>query len=331
MTAPITAPILELIDIRRVFGETKAVDGISFAIQAGETVGFIGANGAGKTTTMRLIALLDMPSAGRILYKGKNALEQGAKLRGELGWMPDAYGTYEYTTVAEYMDFFARAYGYSGNAREARVAEVMAFTELDALSDRFIDTLSKGMAQRLCLGRTLLNDPELLVLDEPAAGLDPQARLHFKHLVRLLAKQGKSILISSHILSELEDMCDTFLFIHSGRIVHHGEADTLKRREDSGVMLEIKIRGDAAVLREWLITQPKVEIRESVRDGYLIYLNGGTQDDMGSLLRRAIQEGYQVYDFHEQTMNLEEAFVDLVGKLREEEAEGRPPALERKE
>ena len=245
--------LIEVLDLHRNFGSITAVDGVSFSIDEGQIIGFIGANGAGKTTTMRMLALLDAPQRGCVLYRGHNALENGARIRQKIGWMPDAYGAYEYMTVWEYLDFFSRAYGIPASERAERIQQVMEFTELINLAERYVDSLSKGMSQRLCLGRALINDPELLILDEPAAGLDPQARLHFKHLVRLMAKEGKTLLISSHILSELEDMCDSLLFIDEGKIVHHGGADTLHTESRGGTLVDILGSGDLERLHQWLV------------------------------------------------------------------------------
>ena len=189
-------------------------------------VGFVGANGAGKTTTMRIIATLDYPTRGTVRIGGIDVLQYPAKVRSNIGWMPDNFGTYDHMTVVEYLDFFARALGYRGEERLERVEDVMEFTDLASLGDRLINKLSKGMGQRLCLGRALIHDPDLLILDEPAAGLDPKARVELKHLIRILAEDGKTVFISSHILSELGEMCDTLLFIDQGKIIHHGSADS---------------------------------------------------------------------------------------------------------
>ena len=309
--------LIEVIDVHRSFGDIKAVQGVSFSLERGQTVGFIGSNGAGKTTTMRMLALLDAPERGCIYYDGMNAVEHGARVRARIGWMPDAYGAYEHMTVGEYIDFFARAYGYRGQERQERISEIMAFTELDVLVDRNVDTLSKGMSQRLCLGRALINDPELLILDEPAAGLDPEARLHFKHLVRLMASEGKTLLISSHILSELEDMCDMMLFIDSGKIVHHGSAEVLKRNKTNTTSIDICVAGGVDELYEWLVLQPDVNVKASIKQGYTISIANCNLEQLSQLLRRAISEGLNICRFSEQQRRLEDAFVDIV-KGREE-------------
>ncbi|MGE9269949.1 MAG: ABC transporter ATP-binding protein, partial [Verrucomicrobiales bacterium] len=217
----------------RYFGQLKAVNGISFEIPHGSVCGFVGANGAGKTTTMRILASLDYPTMGVAEICGINVVHHPEKVRRLIGWMPDHFGNYDHMTVLEYLDFYARAFGYSGDERRSRVQEVMEFTDLIPLADRFSNKLSKGMTQRLCLGRSLLHDPQVLIMDEPAAGLDPKARVELKHLIRVLADEGKTIFISSHILSELGEMCDSLLFVNAGRIVHHGDAESLKHSTDA--------------------------------------------------------------------------------------------------
>jgi len=199
------------------------------------------------------MATLDLPDAGSVRIKGFDAVNYPNKVRRMIGWMPDHYGAYEFMNVFEYMDFFARAYGYAGREREVRVAEVMEFTELDVLQDRPVNKLSKGQSQRLCLGRTLIPDPELLILDEPAAGLDPKARIEVKNLVRVLAEQGKTLFISSHILSELEQMCDALLFISEGQIVHQGSSDSLKVREGHPALVRVQLANPESSLEEWAL------------------------------------------------------------------------------
>jgi len=217
-------------NLKRHFGGTKAVDGISFSFSSGNIFGFVGPNGAGKTTTMRILATLDLPDAGTVLVNGVDIVEEPGRVRGNLGWMPDHFTPYKDVVVGDYLDFFGRAHGFHGAELAGRVAEVMDFTELTPLANRLSDQLCKGQTQRLCLARTLLNDPDFLLLDEPAAGLDPKARLEFKNLVRILRERGKTLLISSHILSELGEMCDTLVFMDAGQVMHHGDTGSLQRR-----------------------------------------------------------------------------------------------------
>jgi len=315
------APAIEVSHLSRWFPGVHAVRDVSFSIARGQVVGFVGANGAGKTTTMRILATLDHPSSGEARICGHNVVTHPAEVRRCIGWMPDHFGTYSHMTVLEYLDFFARALGFKGNERIERIAEVMEFTDLTSLADRLIDALSKGMGQRLCLGRALLHDPEVLILDEPAAGLDPKARVELKHLIRLLAREGKTVLISSHILSELGEMCDTLLFINQGRIIHYGSAESLRRGSAATSLVEVQLAHSVERLAEWASLSPHVTYREATKTGGRIEIDSIEGEVVASVLRRMIQDGLPVIDFHLQERKLEDAFIEILGEL---EAKGTP-------
>ncbi len=315
-------PIVQVRDLHRTFGDVRAVNGVTFDILPGQVIGFIGANGAGKTTTMRIMVTLDQPDAGWARVAGYDVMAHPAEARHHIGWMPDAFGTYENMTVFEYLDFYARAFGYRGAARRERVQEVMDFTDLGPLAERPMNKLSKGMGQRLCLGRTLLHDPPVLVLDEPAAGLDPKARVEFKHLVRLLAAEGKTLFISSHILSELEEMCDALLFIDQGRIVHHGTADKLKQHQDGGAVITVETPSDPGAVARWCPLQEGVTLVENTKRGARIRLAGDEPERVALVLRRMIADGLPVTEFRREQLKLEDAFVNL---LRQAQAPQPPP------
>jgi ABC-2 type transport system ATP-binding protein len=304
-------PIVEVRNLVRTFGDVRAVDGVSFDIEAGQVVGFIGENGAGKTTTMRMMVTLDLPNEGTIRICGHDTVNHPNQVRKKIGWMPDSYGAYEAMDVWEYMDFFGRAYGYTGKELEMRVGEVMEFTELTPLQDRPVKHLSKGQAQRLCLARTLVPDPEVLVLDEPAAGLDPRARIEVKNLVRILAGEKKTLFISSHILSELEQMCDALLFISKGRIVHQGSSDSLKGKEGETAHLRIRFSRETDV-REWCSLQQGVEFLEQDRSGARIRMENATLERLQVLLKKMVDQDLPVCGFFREEVRLEDAFVDLL-------------------
>ncbi len=308
-----SSPLVRVHDLHRQFENVHAVKGVSFDIHAGQVVGFIGANGAGKTTTMRMMATLDIPSAGRIEIGGQDAVQRPAQVRQQVGWMPDNFGTYGSMTVFEYLDFFARAYGLRGKARTARVQEVMEFADLLPLADRLMNTLSKGMGQRLCFGRMLIPDPDFLILDEPAAGLDPKARLEFKNLVRLLAQRRKTLFISSHILSELGEMCDTLLFIDQGKIVYHGGAEALRRGSSmERTVVNIRILGEPAALAEWAQSHPGWAVVETRRDGALLAVDSGEPERLAEALRQMVQAGIRIVEFRQEQRRLEDAFVEIL-------------------
>jgi ABC-2 type transport system ATP-binding protein len=310
-----TTPLVSVRDLDRSFDNVHAVRGISFEIMPGQVVGFIGANGAGKTTTMRMMATLDVPSSGTISIGGHDVLQHPELVRKIIGWMPDNYGTYAHMTVFEYLDFFARAYGLKGDARQSRVDEVMHFADLTVLADRMMNKLSKGMGQRLCFGRMLIPDPEFMILDEPAAGLDPKARQEFKNLVRILAQRGKTLFISSHILSELGEMCDTMLFIDAGKIVYHGEAEALRRGQAPGALslvIDIIVAEKPEALSEWATVNPGWSLIETRRDGARLALASDNPNDLAAALRKMILDGIQVIEFRREERRLEDAFVDML-------------------
>ncbi|MEK7486282.1 MAG: ABC transporter ATP-binding protein [Planctomycetota bacterium] len=209
--------MIEVQELNKQFGSFSALKNVSFKAEKGEIVGFIGPNGAGKTTMIRILATLEDPSSGTAKISGYSVLNDPEKVRQSIGFMPDYYGTYDGIEVWEYLDFFAAAYKIPRSKRKKIVADVMELTDLTQVPNKLISTLSKGMKQRLCLAKTLIHDPQVLILDEPAAGLDPRARIELKMLLKELSTMGKTILISSHILTELAD------FIHSVVIIEHGE------------------------------------------------------------------------------------------------------------
>jgi ABC-2 type transport system ATP-binding protein len=312
MNAP---PFLMARDLARQFGRVQAVDGVSFEIPAGQVVGLIGANGAGKTTLMRILATLDLPDRGTVILGGVDVVDDPTKVRRRLGWMPDHVGVYRDTTVGDYLDFYARAHGFRGGDLVQRLSEVITFAELGELLDRPADALSKGQTQRLSLARTLLNDPEFLILDEPAAGLDPKARLEFKNLVRLLRERGKTLLISSHILSELGEMCDSLLFMDKGRMVHHGDTDSLRRRDAvaaGSFAINIRVHGDPTSLVQWLTLRSGWRLVEARRDGARAAFTGSDPAALADELRRLTADGVAVTDFHREERRLEEAFVEML-------------------
>ncbi len=323
MTPP-ALPAIEVIDLHRNFGNLKAVDGVSFKIEKGTVVGFVGANGAGKTTTMRILATLDYPTRGTLKVSGIDVTQYPAEVRAKIGWMPDSFGTYHHMTVIEYLDFFARALGFKGQERTRRITDVMDFADLAPLADRLINTLSKGMGQRLCLGRSLLHDPEVLILDEPAAGLDPKARVELKHLIRILAEEGKTVLISSHILSELAEMCDSLLFINEGRIIHQGSAESLKRDDSGSTIIRVEVHGDTRALLEWAQMSPHVKLKEGLKEGARIEVDSVDDQITADVLQRMIKDGLQIIEFHREERKLEDAFIDILENIEAQKNQTTP-------
>lgn len=210
---------LEVRNLVKRFGKTLAVDGLSFEVKDGEILGFVGPNGSGKTTTMNIIATLDEPTSGEVLVDGVSVVEYPERARLAIGFMPDYLPSQSDITAHEYIDFFARAYGFKGTELERRVREVEDFVDVTPIKNKVLSALSRGMKQRVSLARALVPDPKLLIMDEPANGLDPRARIEFRGYAKKLAESGKAVLISSHILADLNEICTGCIVIEKGRLV----------------------------------------------------------------------------------------------------------------
>ena len=319
-TAEVT---LELRHLHRFFGRLKAVNDVSFQARAGQVMGFIGPNGAGKTTSMRIAATLDTPTAGDAFICGYSDVDDPDKVRRFLGFMPDSFGRYPNMNVVEYLDFYARAYGLKGGRRRDAVDHVLVFTELRKLADKPISTLSKGMGQRLGLGRCLIHDPQVMVLDEPAAGLDPRARVELRELIRLLATEmNKTVLISSHILTELSEICDSAAIIEAGQILAYGTMDEIQQQmrqsagQESGRTLLVRIASAgesetaSARLEKWLLEQPLVS-RVQCSQLTATFDFEGNDQEQSQFLRTMLEAGINVLEFQSKTHSLEDAFMNI--------------------
>jgi len=319
--------LVEVRHLTRRFGPVEAVTDVSFTFEAGQVFGFIGPNGAGKTTTMRILAGLDEPTSGDCSIDGLSTIDDADRVARRIGYMPDEFGTYANTTVAEYLDFFARAYGLKGARRDNALADVIDFCQLGGLSEKLVTTLSKGMRQRLGLGRTLVHDPDVLILDEPSAGLDPRARVEFRELIRLLARQGKAVLISSHILADLQEICDAVAIIELGRVVATGSVKDIKRQvQDSvaerareagaRVLVELRLAHAAERLPHILAEQPDVS-EVAIHDLTASLQCPADPAAQAALLARLVAAGLPVCHFASRDHNLEDLFMHLTeGKVQ---------------
>lgn len=317
-------PSLELRHLHRFFGRLKAVDDVSFKAWPGQVIGFIGPNGAGKTTSMRILATLDTPTAGDAFVCGYSVVDDPDKVRRFLGFMPDSFGRYANMNVVEYLDFYARAYGLRDVQRRDAIEHVLVFTELRKLADKPINTLSKGMSQRLGLGRCLIHDPQVMVLDEPAAGLDPRARVELRELIRLLASEmKKTVLISSHILTELGEICDSAAIIEAGQILAYGTIKELQQQnrqvaDESLVARTLHLRIAARdeidqatnELEKWLLEQPMVK-EVQCETGRATFDFEGDDHEQKRLLQNLITAGHPVIEFHGKSQSLEDAFMNI--------------------
>ncbi len=305
---------IELRRLHRFFGNTRAVDDISFGVQRGHVFGYIGPNGAGKTTSMRILATLDLPSYGDAFVDGFSVVNDPELVRRRLGFMPDSFGTYRDVNCAEYLDFFARAYGLVGRQRVQRLNWVLGFTGTDAMSEKPIRGLSKGMKQRLCLGRALIHDPAVLILDEPAAGLDPRARIELRKMIRELADRGKTVLISSHILTELAEMCDSVGIIEQGKLLATGSVEQIQKQQASHRELTIRVlqRADEAAktLRGDLIVNPPIVDGELIRFEF-----AGDAEAQAKIVARLVNAGFAVAEVTSHKKSLEDVFLQVTEGL----------------
>ncbi len=315
-------PAIEFDQLVRTFGSTVAVNKVSFKVYPGEVFGFIGPNGAGKTTSMKILSTLDTPDSGTAKVDGFCSVNDPERVRRRLGYMPDGFGAYSNVTCEEYLDFFARSYGLRGKDRLSSLRNVMGFTQLDQIAQKPITGLSKGMKQRLCLGRALIHNPKVLVLDEPAAGLDPRARIELREMITALADDGKSLLISSHILTELAEMCDRVAIIEQGGLLAVGSVEEIlsgSQQQSSeigtvGVVAEsgqlvMQVVRDGAAVKIWLEEKLSVSVRLSGNN--LQFPFSGSLEDQSNLLRELIENGFAVISFSNKQRSLEDAFLHV--------------------
>lgn len=304
-------PMIQLRRLYRFFGNTRAVNDVSFEVEAGQVFGFIGPNGAGKTTSMRILATLDLPDYGDALVDGFSVINDPDRVRKRLGFMPDNFGTYPNMNCVEYLDFFARSYGLIGRERTKALRHTLAYTGLDKIAEKSIRGLSKGMRQRLCLGRAMIHDPAVLILDEPANGLDPRARIELRHMIRGLAAEGKSLLVSSHILTELGEMCDAIGIVERGQMLVTGTVAEIKARLRPHIDVVIQLIDRGEGLGEWLVSKPNVlKIQASDR---IVRFQFATADEVEQalLVNSIVTAGFPVLEYGTESRSLEDVFLQI--------------------
>jgi ABC-2 type transport system ATP-binding protein len=302
--------MIEVQGLTKRFGKLTAVDGLSFRVERGDALGFIGPNGAGKTTTIRTLACLLNPDSGTAAINGYDVVKDRDEVRACVGYMPDFFGVYDDMKVTEYLDFFAAAYRVPPGKRPGLIRDVLELTDLGGKRDAYVDTLSRGMKQRLCLAKTLVHDPDVLLLDEPASGLDPRARIEIRDLLKELCAMAKTILISSHILTELADLCPKVVIIEQGRLVYAGSTETVAAQLEGGRRLLIRVAEE--VDRACTLLQAQPNIAAVTRAGGLIHaLYTGDPDHQHELLAHLVAAGLKVQSFVEQEANLEEVYMQL--------------------
>lgn len=305
-----TVIAIETRGLTRDFGKLTAVEFLNLQITSGALFGLIGPNGAGKTTTLRMLAGLLEPTAGQILIGGQLANGNWREMQRQIGYMPDFFGVYEDMLVWEYLDFFARCYGMAANRRRQVIDDLLDLVDLAEKRDDYVQHLSRGMRQRLCLAHALVHDPEVLLLDEPASGLDPRARVEMRELLRELHTMGKTIVLSSHILTELAELCDTVGIIEKGHLVASGSLDEIRTQVVDTRTLRLRVLSDREHALKILKGQPGVgEIYPG--DGTLEVEFLGGEDAAADLLANLVSAGVRLAAFSEELSDLEEIFLRL--------------------
>jgi len=302
--------MIEIKNLTKNYGNLTAVDNLNLTIKDGDIFGFIGPNGAGKTTTMRILVTLLEPFGGSAFINGLNVAKEGKKVRRLVGYMPDFMGVYDDLKVFEYLEFFAAAFGIERKKRKSIVEGVLELTDLESKKSATVDSLSRGMQQRLGLARVLIHDPKVLILDEPASGLDPRARIEIRELLRELKRMGKTIMISSHILSELEEICDHVGIIEHGRLVFSGTLEEIRPRLgiESKVRVSVADHQDKAV--ELLSALPQVRQVQSLGGEIAVTFNEG-QHANGIVARTLVNAGLDIISIQPERLKLDDAFLQL--------------------
>ncbi len=296
------------------YGELTALDDLCLSLEPGDVFGYIGPNGAGKSTTMKILAGLLNATAGHAQVLGKDVASNGDFVRRNIGYMPDVFGVYEDLTVGEYLEFFASAYGISRGQRRKVVGDVLELTDLSYKRDALVDSLSRGMQQRLGLARVLVHDPPILLLDEPASGLDPRARIEIRELLKELQRLGKTILISSHILSELGEFCNKLGIIERGKLIITGTIHDLMARARAHPIICVKVVGDSTNAADLLRRDPRIE-RVEQNNGELHVILNDPALHHHFVIEKLVAGHIQLESISPQQLKLEDVFLRLTKGL----------------
>jgi ABC-2 type transport system ATP-binding protein len=308
-------PVVETRDLTKRYGKFVALDGLSIAVGRGQILGFIGPNGAGKTTTIKILVGLARPTSGTARVAGIDCVADPRKIKRLIGYMPDTFGSYDNMRVAEYLDFFGAAFGLPRKARTRRIDEVLSLAGASTFRNLYVESLSHGMKQRVAIARTLLHDPPALILDEPANGLDPQARIEMRQLLLNLAERGKTLIVTSHILPELSRICHRVAIIARGKLQAYGTLDQIARQLSQTRPMEVLLvdavqLGQAAdVVRRHV--EPNAEVTTSEVESAIRFRTAKTEAELGGLLAALVSAGVTVAQFREIQTDLEEAFMTV--------------------
>ena len=307
--------VVETKNLSKHYGDFIALDALSIHVDRGQILGFIGPNGAGKTTTIKILVGLSRPTSGTAFIAGVNCSENASKIKRLVGYMPDRFGSYDNMRVHEYLDFFGAIFGLTRRDRCKRIADVMELTDTTYMQDKFVESLSHGMQQRVGIARTLLHNPEVLILDEPANGLDPKARIDMRQLLLRLASEGKTLIVTSHILPELARICDTVAIVSGGKVRAFGPLDEVMRRlcplRSYEVQLAMPEQLDRAaeILGKILRTTEPITLSRTER--VLRFPTVRSENELAQVLQGLVADNISVSQFREVTSDLEDAFLSI--------------------
>ncbi|CAH2713287.1 Linearmycin resistance ATP-binding protein LnrL [Neobacillus rhizosphaerae] len=304
--------MIEIVDLTKRYGKFTALDSLNLTIEKGSVFGFVGQNGAGKSTTFSILATLLSPTSGTAYINGYNISKEPKAVRRQLGYMPDFFGVYDQLKAVEYLDFYGASYGISQSERSKLIPQLLELVNLTHKQDSYVDVLSRGMKQRLCLARSLIHDPEVLILDEPASGLDPRARVEMREILKELKNMGKTILISSHILPELAEMCDSIGIIDQGRLVAQGSVAEIQQRLQGEKLIIVKLFHELDRAVAFFEDQPLVsQLAKRDDEESLQFMFKGSVQEQVQLLKNALLHEIPIISFSEIETNLEDVFMEI--------------------
>lgn len=311
--------MIEFQHVSKKYGTTNALADVSLRIESGTIYGFVGANGAGKSTAFSILATLIPASSGDILVNGKSVTNEAHTVRAMIGYMPDFFGVYDQLKVEEYLDFYGSAYQLSEAVRAQKITELLSLVRLTEKRFEYVDDLSRGMKQRLCLARTLMHNPDVLILDEPASGLDPRARVEMRDILKDLKRLGKTICISSHILPELAEICDEIVVLHAGRLIASGNIAEIEAQLQGEKWVTVSVVEDEGSAFAFFANFPQVAIATQ-QGGAISFVFTGDEIAQAALLKQAIEAGIRVSALEVQKKNLEDVFMVITEGVTQHES-----------
>lgn len=304
--------MIEIKGLTKKYGQFTALDELNLTLDEGTVFGFVGANGAGKSTTFLIVSTLLQPTSGDVFINGVSVREKPAEIRKLIGYMPDFFGVYDQLKADEYLDFYGASYGIPEEERKKLIPQLLELVNLSHKRYSYVDLLSRGMKQRLCLARCLIHDPKVLILDEPASGLDPRARIEMRDILKTLKGMGKTILISSHILPELAEMCDEIGVIDNGKLIAHGSVAEIQKKLQGEKTITVRLAGKTAETIAFFEEQPYVSSIEKLEgDVGVSFIYRGDDVQQIEMLKRAVLNDLPIISFMEHVTNLEDVFMEI--------------------